>query len=366
MYKYKHHNTSFLIDTSEILNHKLRLKVEYAIADFFDGFLKSETDDFQFQFIITDNINDFIVDSYFKRVKDVKIGDTQIHFLDNELNILINNKNPFSIIVGILDNETIFSSLRVFNKAFKNNIEQQISTFYYRIFLLFSQLWNIQNNLSYLHSSAISLNNKSIIFTASSGVGKSSLLIKLSQNREISFIADDLTVVSSNSRVFYQGRSISIKPYHLKYDSFLKKKIKSLMSMGQKLQWNFLRDNRLTYRLPASELFADISESADIKKVIHLCNHSGLDFKIADMSLTDLVNSNTSILINELFLANHKLNTLASFSGSPFENSSIIYKRVSEIYLQAFKDVEIKQVFIPYMSNPKDLYNFLKSEECLS
>ena len=366
MFKYKHHNTSFLISTSDIINQSLRAKVNDAILDVFKGFLQSSSDSISLEFQFTDNIDKFIVDSNFMRIKNVKVGNTQTHFIDHELNFLITNSNPFNIIVSIVDNESFISSLRIFNKAFKNNIERQVAVFYYRLFLLFSQLWNVNKGISYLHSSAVSLYGKSIVFTADSGVGKSSLLVKLSAQDEFSFIADDLTIISSDSIAFYQGRSLSIKPYHLNFFPILEKKINCLMSGAQKLQWRFLRDIRLTYRISPSDLFERTSESAEIKRIIHLCHHTGSNFKISNLSSTDLVRYTTSILINELFLANQKLNILASLPNSLFLNSSMLYDKVNEIYSNSFKDVEIKLVLVPYMSDPNDLYEFLKSEGCLS
>ena len=366
MYIYKHNNAAFSIATSNIKNNRLRLKVENAIVDVFKGFLVCDSDNIQFEFLFTDNIQEFITDTDFVRFNTIKVGANQTHFRDNELNFLINNLDPFKVIVHVVNNETIKSSLRIFNKAFRSNIEQQVVTFYYRVFLLFSQLWNIQNGFSYLHSSAVAVGKESIIFTADSGVGKSSLLFNLSQARKFAFVADDLTMVSSDSKVFYQGRGLSIKPYHLKQYSFLIKKIKSLMGFVQKFQWQLLRDNRLIYRIHPGDLFQEISESSDIKRVVHLCNHTSLDFRISDLSAPDLIKYTTSILTNELFLANHKLNSLASLPNSLFINSSILYKMVSEIYSKAFKNVEIKLVLVPYMSDPNDLYKFLKSEGCLS
>jgi len=366
MYQYKHHKTSFVITTSDIADNALRLKVNYAITNTFQSFIKDNSDNVQLEFLITDSIDKFLIETDFVRVKDIRIGSAQTYFRDNELAFLVNHSAPFRVIVNVINNETFKSSLRIFNKGFKNAIEAQISTFYYRVFLLFSQLWNIQNNLSYLHSSAVSLLEKSIIFTADSGVGKSSLLVKLSEVGGFSFVADDLTVISSNSKAFHQGRSLSIKPYHFKQYPFLRKKITSLMKFGQRLQWLLLNDNRLTYRVSPSEFFEEISTSSDIKRVVHLCNHSAEDFIISDFALSDLVECITPILINELFLANHKLNTLASLPNSPFIHTSILYRKVRDIYLKAFKNVEIKLVLVPYMSDSNDLYNFLKSEGCLN
>ena len=366
MYSYKYYNVAFLIDTVDIINSRLKLKVEDAILDVFKGFLKSDSSNIQFAFRITDNIDRFITDTEFIRFKNVQVGKDQIYFRDNELSFLINKSDPFNVVVNIDEDQSITSSFRIFNKAFNNNIEKQIVTFYYRVFLLFSQLWNVQNGLSYIHSSAISVAGESILFTASSGIGKSSLLLNFSQLAKFDFIADDLTIISSESKSFYQGRSLSIKPYHLEHYPFLIDKLRSLMSIWQKLQWKIIDDNRLTYRICPLNLFNKVAESSDIRRVFHLCNHSDSDYRISDLSVDDFIKYNLSILSNEFFLANYKINTLASLPDSPFPNTYSLYKEVKDIYLKAFESTEIKLVLIPYRSNPNDLYSFLNSEGCLA
>tara|TARA_B100001758_G_C18416864_1_gene620800 strand:+ start:13922 stop:15022 length:1101 start_codon:yes stop_codon:yes gene_type:complete len=365
MFNFRHHNSAFSISTSCIKNRSLKRKVDCAIKDVFRGFLLSDKEEVVIEFIFTDEIDNFITDDQCLRVKDIKVGNLQTHFKDNELEFLVNNENIFKVYFNVSNNECFKSSLRFFNKSFKNNIEQQITTFYYRIFLLFSQLWNIQNDLSYLHSSSFEISGESIVFTADSGVGKSSLLFRLSEDKSVSFIADDLTILSSESEVFYQGRSLSVKPYHLRYFSFLKDKLKKIMHRGQNFQWKLLNDNRLTYRIAPDHLFDNIATKSKIKRVIHLCNHSERDFKISDISCKDLVKFTNSILINELYLANSKLNAAASLPNSPFICSSELYNKVSQIYLKAFDNIEIILVLVPFMSDPNELYRFLKKEGCL-
>ena len=362
---FKHKNVAFSLSVSAIENKDLQQKIQLALKDVFTGFIIDAAECIALEFIFTDNIKSFIVDTEFIRVKDVKVGKTQTHFKDGELDFLIDNSNKFKVYINVSDNETLKSSLRIFNKAFKNNIELQITTFYYRIFLLFTQIWNVENNCSYVHASAIELNGKSILFTADSGVGKSSLLFKFSQGDNFKFIADDLTIISDQAESYYQGRCLSVKPYHLIFYNFLSDRLSLLMSRMQQVQWKFLKDNRLTYRISPCDLFASVSEKSKIKSIIHLCNHDKNTFELKNITTEELMDFTIPILTNEFFLANHKLNILASLPNSPFDNSAILYKKVSEIYFRAFKNVSLKLVLVPYMSNPNDLSDFLKSEGCL-
>ena len=336
--RYKHKDVAFKVSVDDIENSNLQLTIFNALKDVFKGFRVSDINDFAMEFVFTDKIDSFIIDKEFVRVKDIKVGETQTHFKDNELNFLINNSDPFKVIVNVSNTETFKSSLRIFNKGYKTIIELQITTFYYRIFLLFSQLWNLQNNCSYIHSSAVAINGKSILFTADSGIGKSALLFQLSQEQGFKFIADDLTIVSDKSDSYFQGRCLSVKPYHLKYYSFLAEKIKILMGSVQRLQWKIINDNRLTYRITPIEIFDQICEKSKIKRIIHLCNHSKNTFEIKDISSDDLIDFTIPILINELFLANHKLDTVASLPTSPFQSTNKMYTETKNICPMIFED----------------------------
>ena len=72
------------------------------------------------------------------------------------------------------------------------------------------------------------------------------------------------------------------------------------------------------------------------------------------------------ILTNELFLLNYKLDKLASLPNSPFYSTNRLYTASENVFSLAFKDVELKLVFVPYQSNPIELFDFLKKEGCLN
>ena len=366
MKKYlKHKNTTFLLSVTEFNKNSLQQQVVDALEDCFQSFLNSESQDISMSFVFTDHIETFINPAHYIRSNNICVSDHQIYFKNHEVNFIIDRNKPFHFIINIDDNESMFSSLRIFNKAFKNNIELQISTFYYRIFLFFSQLWNLENQNSYIHAAAIEVDKKAVLFSADSGVGKSSLLFRLSQEIDVKFIADDFTIISNKAEAFYQGRSLSVKPYHLNFYSFLRNILKLSMSFMQRLQWSIINDNRLTYRLKLNSLFADFTESAKIKRVVHLCNHSSKEFKIKDISIKELCDIIIPILMKEQFLAYNNWNIITSVPELELLSNEKIYKHIRKVFESALKDCRLFLVYVPYRSNPNLLYEFLKKEGCL-
>ena len=97
-----------------------------------------------------------------------------------------------------------------------------------------------------------------------------------------------------------------------------------------------------------------------------MCNHSKDTFEIKNISSDELIGFTIPILSNELFLANHKLDTVASLPNSPFQSTDKMYAATKNIFSQAFNDVDIKLILVPYPSSPIDLFNFLKQEGCLN
>ena len=362
IYKYIHTTSNFSISTNDIYNKKLRILVSKSITDLFSGFLKSNAKTTEINFKFTDRIDSFINMNDYTRLNNIKTSDNQVYYKDHEIEF-ITKKDSYEVIINIIDNESLISHLKIFNKAFKNNIELQVSTFYYRIFLFFTQLWNIKNNFSYLHSSAIQVNDKGILFTSSSGTGKSSLLLKVF-NHNVNFIADDLTIISDKSMCYYQGRAISIKPYHIKYFNSLKLYIKKFMPFFQKLQWNIVNDNRLSFRISPLVLFKKYKELSKINTIYHLCNHSKNTFEIKDISSEELVRLSLPILTSEFFLFNKNLNNLASLPNSNFITSYELYKKTESIYKKAFYNKKIKLIFIPFRSDPNKLFSFLNKMKC--
>ena len=68
------------------------------------------------------------------------------------------------------------------------------------------------------------------------------------------------------------------------------------MASIQKLQWKIIKDNRLTYRIAPTYIFDDTCDKSEIRRIIHLCNHSKDTFEIKDISSDELIGFTIPIL----------------------------------------------------------------------
>ena len=128
---FKHKNAAFSLSVSEIGNKDLKQKVQLALRDVFKGFISCSAECIAIEFIFTDNIQFFIEDKEFVRVKEVKVGKNQTHFKDGEIDFLIDNLNKYKVYINVSNTETLKSSLRIFNKHLKT-----ISNFRLLLFII--------------------------------------------------------------------------------------------------------------------------------------------------------------------------------------------------------------------------------------
>ena len=363
---YKYVKTTFLMSTEDILDNVFKKRVDAVIQQDFSGFIQSEDQlEGGLSFYFTDNLSSFINDEFYSQSDFVNVGKKSIHYKDAEINILIYLDQPFKVIIELNNNESIKSSSRIFHRGFKNKLERDISVFYYRVFLLFTQIWNIKNHYTYIHAASVSKNNTATIFSGDAGIGKSSLLFRLSRESSFNFISDDLSVINKDAYTAFLGRLVSLKPYHLSYFPFLKDILSNKMTFIQKLQWRILKQRKLLFRVNPHDLFNNYADNIKIKSFIHLSNHSKSCFEIKEISLEQLLSISLAIFNNEFLLAFNRLNNIASLPESHFLSSSEIMHDVKNIYSQVFSKIDKRLVLVPYRSNPNDLYEFLKDNRCL-
>ena len=386
---FKYINYWVLLSTDGIRNKSVRRKFSIALYDVFNDFnnldnnsnntslFKDLNQEYRLRFTFTDNIhrnhfNDYssgIIASDYKeqnlKSKTVSIINNSLFYKDGEVEFALDISNPYSVLVKIFDSNNIKKSLRIFHKGFKNHLESQASLFYYRIFLMFTQLWNVNHDYSYIHAASFEINNRSVLCSADSGVGKSSLLFALSRKKEYKFISDDLSVINRDGSSSFLGRPLSLKPYHLNYFSFLKPIVRNSMSFMQRLQWEILQDKRLIYRMSYKKIFENKSTNSDIKLCLHFCNHDKQSFDVRDITTEEFISLASTIINNEFFLLFRKLDNMASVPSSRLPSSLDILEKTKNLYQDAFNDIPKKIILIPYKSNPNNLFDFLKSIECL-
>ncbi len=367
-YTYQHGKYNFCINLKYIDNQKLKNDLSKAVGKQFGSFFRSKEPPL-LTFFLTESLHKYFPSDSFINIGSIRFTNKALWYAKDGLEfIYTKDKNRHSLYVKVVSNNSWKSNCRFLNKSFSNSAEKQISILYYRIFLVFSQLVNIELETTYIHGATVAdEKGDATLFPADSGVGKSSMLFRMAKEGIFSYIADDLSIVSSNGECFYAGRSISTKPYHLKNFPFLNELIEQKMPRLQKLQWEILKDNRLVYGIDPQELFnGKIKKSAKIKTVVHLINTSENGFSIEKSDPITLAEASANILMNELMLGYQILyRSLAIPGNTLFTSPGVIYERALKAYIDLFKNCDLYLLKVPYMSHPDLMYDFLVQQKIM-
>ena len=354
------------MDSSLVTNPRLNKELNRAIAVVFSDFHDARPGQpTVFRFCFTTALSDcWDPASECLSMGDAFYYDGKYKIYNHGATIVLDTTAAIPTIYYLVKNSSKNTLLsRMSNATFASDLERQLNVFYYRVFLVFMQWWNIKNGFSFIHASAFAYNEQAYLLSATSGIGKSSFLIAASVCTDFSFISDDLTIVGANANAYYLGRKISIKPYHLDYFPWLKSKLNPQVGALQALQWQLLssRKNVSTGISNTAIYQGRIENGIPIKKVIHLMNHHSNAFKIVDIKPDALSKIAVSIIQSELFLA---LEFFSKINYFPQSNEFLEYDKFANqmftLFNTLFSTVEISCVLVPYRTDPNLLYEYLK------
>jgi serine kinase of HPr protein (carbohydrate metabolism regulator) len=366
---YQHGPYVFKLSTEKIADEIFNQKLMNAILLQFNSFLPIEKQNAAIEFYFVEDVNVYFQHEVFTNIGSVQYAGESIKFSNSEITFVYTKNNTIhKVYIKVVDNTNLKANMRLLNKSYTNVIENQVAVFYYRIFLIFTQLVNIEHDTTYIHGASICNSSKeALLFPADSGVGKSSMLLRLAKEKKYAYIADDLSIIDNKLNTYYSGRAISVKPYHIKNFPFLASLMEAEMPKYQQIQWKILKDNRLVFGLCPQALFkGHIAKQARIKQVVHLINTNEKNFSIKQVDAKTLASASANILMNELFLGYYNIYKALAIPGNTlFLSPGQMYQKTFEHYEKLFGSTENYLLTVPYMSHPNDMYEFLVTQNIL-
>lgn len=140
-----------------------------------------------------------------------KIADPDITFFPNygRDKEYFYTRDPFSRKVGIFSNSKVIAESKIDSGWLLKDIIEPLML-----------LHILPKGYSFLHASAVTKNNKSLIFTAFSGTGKTNLLVSLLKDGYF-FLADELPLISKEGVVYPYPKPLSICSHNIKVNPWL-------------------------------------------------------------------------------------------------------------------------------------------------
>lgn len=372
-YRINHAGKDVVFSVDDISDNYLRKCALKAIEKFYSQFSCSSGNDAVLTFRFTDHIQDiFRMEGEVVMSESAKINQNQVfmnghgnklgyEYEDGKLKyIYYNLTNP-----GKIDN----NKSKAKSRAYLSNVENQIGSMYTRGFLHGLQLKNLEEGTSFMHACSFSVNNNGYIVAATPGAGKSSLLLSMSfdPDLQVKFISDDFSCVDKEGNAYHIGRSMAIKSHQIQYFPGLKYKLDD-MSQIQKLQWFLLKKKGLKRMATPHQIFGEnITTAVPVKKAIYLTNHNKDSFEFSPMSHEEFADLNSNMLFSELFLGMEIVNRSLILPGHHLiPTADKFISKTREILGSIFSNTPCVLVKVPFRSDPRDLLNFLKSNDIIS
>lgn len=196
-----------------------------------------------------------------------------------------------------------------------------------------------------IHGSAMSINNKTVIFGGKGGVGKTTLELEFCLDRQALFLSDDMVILDSNSYIYPNLNFPKIYAYNTIDRDSLGKFIKSRASLGDKIHWgirSFFNLSKVRRRVNPKELYGDVEIQGKKLECYYMLTRGESDeIQLKKMSLEEVLMKTTTILSEEF---DNLFNALVNNS---LVNRTMITKKWEATLTKILKDVGCYEIKIP-------------------
>lgn len=307
------------------------------------------------------------------KVSNMYVSKDSLYISDFPYNIKIENRSG-SWVVWVALKKDLNQLERLYMLAYKNRFlhptyksteETYGADFMYKVFLPLIQIKLSEKGSTFVHSSAVSIKGRSVLFTSWGGIGKTTTLLKLLlTHKDIKFLSDDMAVLGSDGKIHLSAKYLHIYPYNWMGFESLKKIAYSSRGLIDKFNWKFwsiFRGKAVCRRMPPSELFpSQLADAAPLDKVFFL-RRNNVDSIVSNKpnSISEIIRTMTYIIFNEYKFFHNEMLLAVSAGCEIFPRPEDFIKSVEDIISGQINSEMVEVVDIPYTASPEDLYQFM-------
>lgn len=209
-------------------------------------------------------------------------------------------------------------------------------------------------DLAPIHSSAVKLGKKSILFSGTGGVGKSSALLALRDAPSIEFIADDISIIGSDGFIHANMAWPKIYGYNCKGTSFSTTLLKGRGPLD-KLHFsirNLIDPSKVRRKIEPDSFYRKAQNSATkCSSLIFLFRENVSAFSTSELSVESAVSMSISVMLSEYtFFHNHLYWEEYNAEGCctrPLISMSNIVTNWRKTLTAAFQDIQLQKISVP-------------------
>ena len=258
---------------------------------------------------------------------------------------------------------------RFMDRNFFTTEETLAKNFMYTIFDFIMELKFLASGTQgsgFIHASSIEKDGIAVLFVAAGAVGKTSIMLQILKKAGWRYLSDDLSIIDSDGRVYFNPKYIQIYPYNVNNDPELYNLLMNGRGIIDKLNWYYRKyrygESSVRRRVDPRIFFGreKVSKSASINKVINLVRTGVKDFemdKINPHAVSNIASEILSLEINPFF----KYSCLCNGGGtdSPFPKIEEVKERARQRFQEILKNIPCYQLRVPLKATPSDLYEYI-------
>jgi hypothetical protein len=224
---------------------------------------------------------------------------------------------------------------------------------FHELFLIPST--NFFNDIAPIHAAAISYKGKGILLTGTGGTGKTTAMLTLRNDKNISFLSDDIVILSQDGLVYPNLSWPKIYGYNLLGAPNLKSQLMTYRGFFDKIHFNLhtkKNPSKVRRKIRPNNLYQNVQKNAcNISAVFFLFRENLSALTIEDIELNRAVEMSVSIIEAEYavfhnFLHWEKFNSLAS-KNKPLLDINQVRENWRSVLRNNFKTLPLKLIKIP-------------------
>ena len=359
-----------------------RLEIDFSGADFIAHAVREETArqsrdrsqctgrmSFRFGHTAAAGNDAVVIDSF-------EVGEEIVHVGDRLLPCSLRWDGPdlevtVASTAGFWKSPFVAPAVRLVDESFNDSSRRLSKRFYYTIFDQAVQIAQVPLRQTWIHSSAVTNGERTLLFMAWGGVGKTSTLLKMLETGSWRFLSDDLAVIDETGTVFRTPQKIQVYAYNVAGQDALRPRLMGGRSSIDLAHWTTRRrvlgPKSVRRRVHVEDLFGvdSAAVSGRITDAVYLRRTTARDFQVEVSTPRDLARLGGSVLQAELDPLHLWL--AAIHSASPFQN----WPTADEMIRDTTSIIEsglIKSgsrcviVGVPKWAGPDDLLRFVHGQ----
>lgn len=218
-----------------------------------------------------------------------------------------------------------------------------------------------------IHASAVTRNDKTILFGGTGGVGKTSIELELCLNGMYGFAADDIAIGDVEGTIYSNYNSPKIYGYNAEGNSTLKKIVFQNQGLFSKIHWKFHKTifglSKVRRKIAPNSLFKNVSpEKTIFSHYLMLFRSHGNEIAVTGLSKEKASEMSVAVILAEYaYFMNHikwhQFNALGN-GVEPILTVDMLKGRWEKNMNQLLDKTAINQINIPIRIN----HNQFKSE----